>query len=197
MARQLLNELGLVDKNGDGVREFEDGAPVEIEAITAIEKEERISALTVIATDLKEVGIALKVKPIPFNAAMEAVDNHYKWELFLGGFASDVPFHPSGYQNVFSSTGRNHYWNPRQKALATPWEAAIDNNMMCAASSPSFEEQHNCYAEVQRIMARELPLIPLYSLSIYIAANPRLGNVAAWSLSSRGQYNPEELYWEE
>ena len=62
-ANRLLDELGLVERTGDGIRRLKDGRPMEIVIETAGERSEEEDTLELITATWREVGIRLLVKP--------------------------------------------------------------------------------------------------------------------------------------
>ena len=62
-ANRLLDELGLVERTGNGIRRLPDGRPMEIYVETAGERPEVEDTLEIIAATWREVGIRLLVKP--------------------------------------------------------------------------------------------------------------------------------------
>ena len=61
-ANRLLDELGLKDTNGDGIREHKNGKPVEILAFVAIEKQDMIDIFELGKKYWRAVGIDLVIK---------------------------------------------------------------------------------------------------------------------------------------
>lgn len=62
-ANRLLDELGLVERTGSGVRRLTDGRPLEIVIETAGERREVTDTLEIIAATWAELGIRLLVRP--------------------------------------------------------------------------------------------------------------------------------------
>lgn len=63
MANALLDEIGLTERRGDGIRLMPDGRPLEIIVETAGESQTQSDALELVAETWKEIGIKLYVKP--------------------------------------------------------------------------------------------------------------------------------------
>jgi len=62
-ANRLLDEIGLTERRGDGIRLMPDGRPLEIIVETAGESQEEIDALELIAETWAEIGVKLFPKP--------------------------------------------------------------------------------------------------------------------------------------
>lgn len=62
-ANALLDEIGLTERRGDGLRLLPDGRPLEVIVETAGERREEVDALQLIGETWKEIGIGLIVRP--------------------------------------------------------------------------------------------------------------------------------------
>ena len=62
-ANSLLDEMGLTDRRGDGIRLMPDGRPLEIIVETTGEGKEELDALALIEESWKEIGVGLYAKP--------------------------------------------------------------------------------------------------------------------------------------
>lgn len=63
MANALLDEIGLTERRGDGVRLLPDGKPLEIIIETAGERAEEVDALQLVGETWREIGVGLLVRP--------------------------------------------------------------------------------------------------------------------------------------
>lgn len=62
-ANRLLDEIGLVERRGDGIRLLPDGRPLEIIVETAGESQEELDVLELVGETWREIGVALFSKP--------------------------------------------------------------------------------------------------------------------------------------
>ncbi|MGW5362369.1 ABC transporter substrate-binding protein [Actinopolymorpha pittospori] len=66
LAKKILDEIGVVDKNGDGVREMPDGSPLSIRldypADTGVEHQQKNNMLK---RDWEAIGLTVKLNPMP------------------------------------------------------------------------------------------------------------------------------------
>jgi peptide/nickel transport system substrate-binding protein len=74
------------------------------------------------------------------------------------------------------SSGPYHFWNPSQSTPATPWERRIDELVREQASLPALADRQQAFAEVQRIMAEELPSIYFVASRVTLATTPKVSN---------------------
>src|SRR5439155_1155269 len=194
-ARALLAEIGIQDRNGDGVLEDADGNPIEISFSSNTGNPARERAAVMIAEDLKKLGVKLVYQPTDFKALVEKVNLTFDYEcalMGLGGGGVD----PASQINVLKSSEELHQWFPFQKTPATEWEAGIDKLMDAQMRTLDFTQRKKDFDKVQAILADELPMI--YTVSPFTCAAIRsdVGNVRPSVLTPyRLTWNMEELYF--
>ena len=66
-AKALLEKLGLIDRNGDGIREDAAGHPVSFTVIYNADNKLRASMATLVQDDLNKVGIKLVLSGLDFS----------------------------------------------------------------------------------------------------------------------------------
>lgn len=154
-ARTLLDELGMVDADGDGFRDLPDGSPFHPELLDS----NRFSAKTpeLIKEHLREVGIDLQLNILEQAAADEAAaQGNYTMALVgFGGIMGD----PDTLRTRYASDGpgggsfnRTHgYSNPELDRLAKEQLVAVDRG-----------ERTALVAQMQQIIADDLPTLSLY-----------------------------------
>ena len=83
-ARRLLDECGIVDTDRDGVREFEDGRPVEFTLNWPVESSSWSQSAQIYATDLEKIGVRVILDALNWNTL---VGNLFAgdWEAILIG----------------------------------------------------------------------------------------------------------------
>ena len=194
-ARALLREIGIEDRNRDGVLEDAQGNAIEFTMNTNTGNNVREKVAVLIQEDLKRLGIKLTFQPIEFNTLVDKIDVSYDYEcilLGLGGGGMD----PAANMNVLKSDGFTHFWHPKQKQPATAWEARIDQLMNDQVKVLDTAERKKIFDEVQMIMGRELPFVYTIAPLSYAAIRSDVGNVRPTVLSSyRLTWNAEELYF--
>ena len=194
-ARALLKEIGIEDRNGDGLVEDADGNKIEFVLNTNVGNGAREKTAVLIAADLKKLGFNVIFQPIEFNTLVQKIDVTYDYEcalLSLGGGGAD----PSAHMNVIRSDGFTHQWFPRQKTPSTDWEARLDFLMNAQNKTLDFAERKKDFDEVQEILAEQVPMIFTVTPYFYAAVRSDIGNVRATPLSGyRATWNAEELYF--
>jgi peptide/nickel transport system substrate-binding protein len=194
-ARALLAEIGIQDRNNDGVVEDADGNVVEFTLLSNKGNPARDKAARMIQEDLKKIGVKLNFEPIEFEALKEKVDNTFDYEaalMGLGGGGID----PASQMNVLKSNEDLHQWFPLQKTPSTEWEARIDALMDAQMRTLDFAQRKKAFDEVQTILAEQAPMLYTVSPLAYSAIRSDVANLRPSVLTPyRVTWNMEELYF--
>src|SRR5271170_353373 len=194
-ARELLKEIGIEDRNGDGILEDADGNPIEFVFNSNVENNSRMKAAVLIQEDLRKLGFKVIFQPVEFNTLVQKIDNTYDYDCILmglGGGGADPAFQA----NVVKSDGFTHQWFPRQKTPSTDWEARLDDLMDAQLKTLDFAERKKDFDEVQKILGEQQPLIFTVTPFYYAAARSDIGNLRPTALSYyRVSWDAEELYF--
>jgi peptide/nickel transport system substrate-binding protein len=169
-ARQLLDVAGYPDKNG--VR-------FHLTMKTSTEEDTRLFA-AVLQQQLRDVGIALDIRTFEFATFFSDVTKgvfqlySLRWiggnedpDIFEYAFDSDK-FPPHG-------ANRSFYSNPRLDALIERGRAELDQNV-----------RKQIYAEIQDILAQDLPYINLWYQDNVLVHSKRVHNL---TLNPSGNYD--------
>ena len=150
-ASELLDECGILDLDGDGMREFEDGTTVEIELITMAGRGETNAAQT--AYDMKNVGLELHVLLLDFNTLVMRLGQG-DYELLGIGMTGGVE--PHLYASTYTSTGPYHFWHySAREGDIFPYEERIDELFRLGASTYDEAKAFEYYKEFQILFATE------------------------------------------
>lgn len=153
-ARSLLDELGLRDGDGDGFRDLPDGRPFAPELLTNASLSSHTP--TIVKEHLRDVGINVTIRSLD-NVASDAAaaqGNYDMAVLLYGGLGGD----PDVMRTRMSARIRqasffrvHRYDNPRFEDLAAQQLVTLDG-----------AERRRLVEEMQRIVAEDVPVIPLY-----------------------------------
>lgn len=165
-ARALLSEMGLIDRDKDGVLEDEDGNKVAFNLTTNSGNTIRERQAETIRKDLEQLGMRVNYRPMEFNALVSKLDYTFDWEACIMGLTGGPEPHWGA--NVWRSSGRMHMWYPRQETPSTEWEAEIDRLFAQGIRELDPAKRRAIYFQWQDIVGREQPFI-------YTAAQERLG----------------------
>ena len=179
-ARALLREAGFSwRRQGDGEILLDpQGRRVEFEILTRSDVLlGRIAA--VIQSDLEALGIQAGIRQEEFRTVISRIGaGDYDSVLFSLG----SPPEPAEHMNVLLSSGNMHLWHRAQKQPATKWERRVDELMLEQVRTLDAKKRERLYEEVQQILAKQVPLIPLVNRDLLLAWNTSLKNVRASSL---------------
>jgi peptide/nickel transport system substrate-binding protein len=194
-ARALLAEIGIQDRNNDGLVEDGDGNIVEFTLLSNKGNPAREKAARMIQEDLKKIGVKLNFEAIEFEALRQKVDNTFDYEaalMGLGGGGID----PASQLNVLKSSEDLHQWFPLQKTPSTEWEARIDALMETQMHTLDFAQRKKAFDEVQVILAEQAPMLYTISPLTYSAIRSDIGNLRPSVLTpNRVTWNMDELYF--
>jgi len=171
-ARAILDEAGYLDTNGDGVRES-NGVPISFTLITNVDNRQRVAMANMVADDLKRVGIDCRPVPMEFNAVITKLTQSWDYDACLLSLTGGVPPDPIMSANVFLSSGSSHFWNPKEPAPATPWEAEVDALMRRQVGLSDPAARKLVFDRVQRLVSENIPAVYLVSQPAFLAVSNR------------------------
>ncbi|MCL4786696.1 MAG: ABC transporter substrate-binding protein [Verrucomicrobia bacterium] len=194
-ARALLGEIGIRDRDGDGVLESAAGAKLEFSFFTNSGNRARERTAALIAEDLGRIGMKVDLQLLPFTNLVDRIGRTFDYECILmgvGGAGSE----PASQMNVLKSSEPLHQWFPEQARPATEWEARIDALMDEQMRTLDHARRKQHYDEVQTILAEELPMIFTVSPFHFAVVRADLGNLRPSALTAhRLTWNLEELFF--
>ena len=168
-ANDILDDLGWVDTDGDGIREDTGGVPIEFKLVTnGVSNEVRGQVTGIIAEGLRSVGIGASYEPVEFGELVTQLTSTYDWEAMVIGFTGGSD--PYSGISFWHSSETLHLWNPNQESPATEWEAEIDSLYIQASQELDHGERVKLYHRAQAIAAENAPII-------YTALSERLSAV--------------------
>lgn len=88
------------------------------------------------------------------------------------------------------SSGSAHVWNPSQRTPATRWESEIDGLMDQVSTTLDPGQRRALFAEVQRIMAREGPVLCFAFPRLAFAMTTRVTNATPAPFRPPVLWNP-------
>ena len=157
VAKQILDELGWVDTNGDGIREDKDGNTIEFTLATNGDNSVRAAISQRIAAGMLAAGIKANYESVEFGVLVGQLTTTYDWEAIVIGLTGGTD--PYGGIAVWHSSEFLHLWHPSQPEPATEWEAKIDELYIQASQELDHAKRVALYHQAQAIVAENLPLI--------------------------------------
>ncbi len=156
-ANAILDGLGWVDRDGDGIREDHAGNNIKFTMATNAGNDLRLQVLEIIQAGLTRIGIQGDIEVIEFGEIVEQLTSTYDWETILIGFGGGPEPHFS--IGFWHSSESLHLWNPNQSEPATTWEAEIDSRFIEGSQELDHEQRVAHYQRAQEIAAENLPVI--------------------------------------
>ncbi len=152
-AKEILDQAGYRDTDGDGIRETPDGQPLELRFIVRTEAPETVTAGQFISEWLKDVGIRLKTEAVNDNKLTDAwLANDYDMYIWGWGVEPDPDFQLSSYATfqcgVWSDTC---YSNPAYDKLYKEQQKAT-----------SIEQRMQIVGQMQQIIYDDRPELVLW-----------------------------------
>lgn len=170
------------------------GQPVELSIVTNAGNTERSAMATMIQQDLEQIGITARVVTLEFRSMLDRIMNTFDYEACLLGLASG-DFDPASEMSVWPSDGSTHLWDLSRSKPEPPWQAEIDRLMASQMRSIDPVTRRRDYDRVQHLVAENLPVIPLVSPHVLVAAKSSLRNLRPAVLQPYVLWNVDELYW--
>ena len=156
-ANRILDNLGWVDTDGDGIREDKAGDTIAFSLVTNTQNSVRERIGKIIQQGLEEVGIKADFRLIEFEELEDQLTSSYDWEAIVVGLTGKPD--PHGGITVWHSSGSLHLWYPNQPQPATDWETEIDSLYVRASQELDRSERVALYHRAQEIVAENVPLI--------------------------------------
>jgi peptide/nickel transport system substrate-binding protein len=156
-SRRLLDGLGLRDRGGDGVRRDAGGHPARLALLTQKGNSSLERGAEVIRESLAAVGVQVDVVALEAGAVIDRVMRGEYDAAYFRLVTTDGD--PALNLDFWLSSGSAHVWNPEQRSAATLWESQIDSLMDQIATTIDGERRRALFADVQRLIGREVPVL--------------------------------------
>jgi peptide/nickel transport system substrate-binding protein len=193
-AAAILDSLGWIDRNGDGVREDRAGHPIRFQLRTNSDNAVRVAVANLIQDDLARVGIACTPAPVEFNTMVTGLRQDFQYDAMLMGLGSSSPADPGMYANFFLSSGTAHYWHVRQARPGTLAEARIDRYYADLVAHLDEPTRQAAWLEIVRTMHEECFVIWLPSQMIKVPVRNGFGNVHPTVIPHRILWNIDRVF---
>jgi peptide/nickel transport system substrate-binding protein len=194
-AKALLAEMGLMDRDGDGIIEDGQGHKVQFTIVTNSGNTARVDMCVYLATDLSKLGMEVNSLPMEFNLIIDKLDVSHDWEAIVISFTS--MWDPHWGSNFWKSDSTNHLWWPEQKKPSFDWEKRLDDIFEQGIQELDPVKRKKIYEEVTRISYDVQPVIFLAVRERIDAVRNRFGNLfpspfPLWELAT--MHNEEEMF---
>ncbi len=190
-SRSLLLEMGFVDRDGDGILEDKMGHEIDLTLITNANSSERVKIASIIASDLRKIGIKCSFVGIDFNNLVNRLTNSFDWEVLLIGLTGGMEPHFG--KNVWHSSGSLHLWWPKEKSPFFEWEKEVDEIFEEGVRVLNREKRKILYDRWQKIISCKIPVIYTVSPLRLVAVHTRVRGITPSPYAGL-LYNIDELY---
>jgi peptide/nickel transport system substrate-binding protein len=193
-AKKLLAEIGMKDRNGDGIVEDAHGNKVSFGMKTNGDNKIRMSMASFIKDDLAKVGIEVIPSGADFNTLISNTRSDFQYESMLLGLGSAVPPDPAMGQNAYRSSGLTHYWNIKQPKPETQAEADIDRLIEENASTNDMTERRRAYRQIETILNDQCWIEWMPVLKAKLPVRNKFGNLSPSIIPHRLLWNIDRVY---
>jgi peptide/nickel transport system substrate-binding protein len=166
-AKQLLDEAGFKDNNGDGTREMP-------KITFKISQGASSQYATLIQSQLAEIGIPVQLESLEFATMLDQVKNG-QFQMNTGRWVGGNQ-DPLFLRNLFASSeipiegrsgfNRGRYSNPQ-----------VDELLNNAFNETDREKAKEYYFKAQEIVSNEVPMLPLWYSANMVVANKRVKDI--------------------
>ena len=171
-AKRLLASLGLSARHDDGMLQDGNGRAVRLTLLTQKGNTSLERGASVVRDSLARVGVRVDVVALEAGALIDYVMRGEYDAAYFRILTTDTD--PALNLDFWLSSGSAHVWNPGQRAPSTEWEARIDALMDQVSTTLDTHRRWELFAEVQRIMAREAPILCFAFPRLPIAVSSRV-----------------------
>lgn len=152
-ARALLAEAGFVDTDGDGMLE-KDGKPFAFSILTNQGNQQRILTATVIQSQLKDVGIDVRIRTVEWAAFIKEFVDKGRFDALILGWT--ITQDPDIYEVWHSSKAGKGLNFTKYK------NAEVDALLEQARATPDLQRRKALYDRLQEVLAEEQPYCFLF-----------------------------------
>ncbi len=156
-ANEILDGLGWLDTDGDGIREDADGNEIEFTLVTNEGNNVRQAVGEIVREGLQAIGIGADYRIIPFSDLVSQLTSSYDWEAMIIGFTGGSD--PYSGISFWHSSESLHLWYPNQPVPATKWEAIIDELYVLASQELDHAKRVEYYHRAQELAAENVPVV--------------------------------------
>ena len=156
-ANEILDGLGWLDTDGNGIREDDLGNPISFKLVTSEGNSVRVGTTQIIQEGLAALGLDAQVELVDFGQMVSQLSFTFDWEaMVLGHGGGPDPYSGIG---TWHSSGEYHEWYPHQPEPATEWEARVDELYVAASAELDHDRRVRLYQEAQSVIAENVPMV--------------------------------------
>jgi peptide/nickel transport system substrate-binding protein len=194
-SRTILRDAGFITRGSQDRPELYDarGNRVGLTLIVPSSSQPLKDMAIVIQGDLAQLGIMMQVAQLDPGDLQRRISESYDYDACLLVATVTDP-DPSTYVNFLRSDSPLCRWRQKQSRPATVWEARINDLLAEQAREMNPDRRRADFNEIQRLLAEQLPVIPIVARHAPVAANQRVGNYRPSAIFPFSLWNAEELF---
>jgi len=157
-AKDLLDQAGWKDTDGDGIRD-KDAKALELSLFTWPQRPGQPPMVEAIASQMKDIGIKVNVDVVDYSIIDERMSRG-EWDMVLGAMnVAMVPDPSYILESNFKTGGSSNYGYSNEK---------VDQLLKDASETNNQEKRQEYFNQVQEIVQEDLPIITVayYGLAI-------------------------------
>jgi peptide/nickel transport system substrate-binding protein len=194
-AKALLKEIGITDRNGDGVAEDAEGHPIRFSLTTNSNNSVRVNIGTLIKDFLSRIGMDVNFQPIDANTLITKLRSIRDFDAAVFGWQVGVPPDPIELKNALLPTADLYMAFPNQQVPSTDWEKELARLIGLCSSTLDLASRQRYYWDAMRIWSENLPEIDLVATKYFVGAKNRFGNFKPSPLANYTYWNIEEIFF--
>ena len=179
-AKELLNSIDYVDRDGDGWREDPAGNRIQLTLNTNSGNRQREAIGEIFTQEARAIGIDLTFEPEDFNSLVTKLVATYDWQMILIGLTGSID--PIGGQNVYPSTGNLHMIEPGQTSPRREWEKIVDAAWEEANLTTDEEQRKRGFQKIQEQWIEQVPWAYTVNSAVIHAYKNTWGNLKPQSV---------------
>jgi peptide/nickel transport system substrate-binding protein len=191
IAREMLAELGLRDRSGDGMLDDAARRSVRFSLLIRNTVPSAARAAAFLKETLRSVGVDVIVAEVDPNVltARRAKGNYEAIYDRIAFRDTD----PALSLDFWLSSGEAHVWKPVRRSPPADWERQIDQLMLKNTSTFDRAERLQAFVDVQRIYNQHMPALFFGAPHVRIFTSPRVLNATPSPLRPHILWNAESL----
>jgi peptide/nickel transport system substrate-binding protein len=151
-AGALLDGIGIIDRDGDGWRDYKDGTRVEIGLNTDVGSTVHEGVCLIVADRASKIGLKINFVPVAFSTLVSRLLASTGEMIVLKLTGGNEPNNGA---NVYRSTGGLHFWHYSGAEEPYPVEKRIDDLLDAGVATLSNTAAFKIYKEYQITLARD------------------------------------------
>jgi len=169
-ANKLLDEAGYLDKDGDGIREDNEGNPLSFVFLLRSDNTNEVKVGQMIKSYLVEIGIETVVETIDDGALNDRIYGNANFDMFIWGWGGDTD--PGTILRILTT---DQIWNLNDVFYSNETYDAL---VKAQATQLDVSERTETIYEAQRIIYDEVPYsILMYENELQIYRNDRITGI--------------------